>query len=99
MTKAYIVARVYVTDPEAYKAYLARTPAAIAAQGGRFIVRGGPVSVLEGPPEDRRIVVIEFPSRTALDAFWNSEAYADAKLFRMDAAVFEAVAVDGVAEG
>jgi uncharacterized protein (DUF1330 family) len=96
MSRAYLIARVKVTDPDAYKEYVARTPPAIAAHGGRFIVRGGEASALEGPAEDRRIVVIEFPTRAALDAFWASDAYRAAKSFRQDAAVFEAVAVPGV---
>jgi uncharacterized protein (DUF1330 family) len=96
MSKAYIIGRVRVTDPEAYKGYVARTPAAAAAHGGRFLVRGGEVASLEGPDEDRRIVVLEFPSKAALDAFWNSAAYAEAKVFRLDAAEFEAIAVTGV---
>ena len=46
---AYLIAEVEVTDPEAYKAYMARTPAAIHKHGGRFIVRGGGNAVsLEG---------------------------------------------------
>ena len=96
MSKAYLIARVTVTDPEAYKEYVARTPAAVAAAGGRFIVRGGEVTALEGPAEERRVVVIEFPSRAALEAFWTSDAYAAAKAFRKGAAIFEAVAVHGV---
>ena len=31
---AYLIAEVEVTDPEAYKAYMARTPAAIHKHGG-----------------------------------------------------------------
>lgn len=96
MSKAYLIGRVRISDPEAYRDYVARTPAAAAAHGGRFLVRGGEVASLEGPDEDRRIVVLEFPSRTALDAFWHSAAYAEAKAFRLDAAEFEAIAVTGV---
>jgi uncharacterized protein (DUF1330 family) len=96
VSKAYLIARVTVTDPEAYKEYVARTPAAVAAAGGRFIVRGGDVTALEGPAEDRRVVVIEFPSRAALEKFWASDAYGAAKAYRRDAAIFEAIAVHGV---
>lgn len=98
MSKAYLIGRIRVTDPDAYRGYVTRTPAAVAAQGGRFIVRGGEVATLEGPDEDRRIVIIEFPSRDALDAFWNSDAYAEAKTFRLDAAEVEAIAVAGIPE-
>lgn len=58
----YLIARVDVKDPQQYSKYTAVTPDAIARHGGRFIVRGGPVKTLEGPEENARIVVIEFPS-------------------------------------
>jgi len=96
VSKAYLIARIRVTDPDAYRGYIARTPAAVAEQGGRFLVRAGEFATLEGPAEDRRIVVIEFPSRAALDAFWTGAAYAEAKRFRLGAAEFEAIAVTGV---
>ena len=61
-------------------------------------MRGGDVARLEGPEDDRRIVVLEFPSRSNLDAFWASAAYAEAKLFRINAAEFEAISVMGTPE-
>ena len=49
-------AEIEVTDPETYESYKARTPAVIAAHGGRFLVRGGEVEAKEGPPPAGRIV-------------------------------------------
>jgi uncharacterized protein (DUF1330 family) len=37
-----------VTDPERYERYKAVSPLAIAVGGGRFLVRGGELVVLEG---------------------------------------------------
>jgi uncharacterized protein (DUF1330 family) len=93
---AYIIARVKVTDPEQYKKYTALTPAAIAGFGGRFVVRGGAVKVLEGPPEDRRIVVIEFPDLEQAQAFYDSETYRHARSVRAGAAEAELILVPGV---
>ena len=45
---AYVIVETDVTDPEQYKHYMAASPAAIAAGGGRFLVRGGEFAVLEG---------------------------------------------------
>jgi uncharacterized protein (DUF1330 family) len=55
---AYLICRIRVTDPQRYDEYKKLTPAAIAKHGGRFIVRGGPVTTLEGPDEHDRVVVI-----------------------------------------
>ena len=57
---AYLIVRVRVSDPDQYDEYKKLTPAAVAAHGGKFVVRGGAHEVLEGPAEDRRMVVLEF---------------------------------------
>jgi uncharacterized protein (DUF1330 family) len=92
---AYIVAFIEVTDPERYAQYMKRTPAAIAAHGGRFIVRGGEKITLEGPAENRRIVVLEFPSFEQAKTFFNSPEYQHAKSFRDGAAKASFILVDG----
>lgn len=94
---AYLIARVHVTDPERYKEYAALTPAAVAKHGGRFIVRGGPVTTLEGPAENDRIVVIEFPSMAQGKAFFSSPDYEHAKTKRKDAAQAQFILIDGFA--
>ena len=48
MPKAYLIARIDVTDPERYARYTAATPAIAARFGGRFIVRGGRYEAKEG---------------------------------------------------
>jgi len=45
---AYVIAETDVTDPERYEQYKAASLTAIAAGGGRFLVRGGELIVLEG---------------------------------------------------
>jgi uncharacterized protein (DUF1330 family) len=92
---AYIIARVQVTDPEQYKEYTKLTPAAIANCGGRFIVRGGKTVTLEGEPETRRLVVIEFPTMEQAQAFYDSPLYRQAREVRAGAAIGQFVAVEG----
>ena len=75
---AYLIARVHITDPEQYKEYTKRTPAAIASYGGRFLVRGGEIATLEGAAERDRVVVIEFPSLDRAKAFGSSPEYGEA---------------------
>jgi uncharacterized protein (DUF1330 family) len=58
---AYLIADIQVTDPTAYDRYRPLAAASIARFGGRFVVRGGTVDLLEGEPQPERIVVIEFP--------------------------------------
>ncbi|WP_419841835.1 DUF1330 domain-containing protein [Candidatus Poriferisodalis sp.] len=93
---AYVITRVEITDPDQYEKYKALSPAAAAASGGRFIVRGGESFTLEGPEEDRRIVVLEFPDMDSAKAFYDSEQYRHAREVRAGAADMQMMAVEGV---
>jgi uncharacterized protein (DUF1330 family) len=75
MSKAYLVGQITVTNPQAYAVYSAQVPQTIAAFGGKYLVRGGRVTQLEGQAQGERNVVIEFPSREIAEAWYNSEAY------------------------
>jgi uncharacterized protein (DUF1330 family) len=94
--KGYLVAFVDVTDPEKYAEYTAGTPDAIAAHGGRYIVRGGQTHFPEGPARTRH-AVIEFPSFAAAKAFYDSDAYQTLLPIALGASVRELVLVEGVA--
>lgn len=93
---AYLVVRVNVTDQNKFREYLKATPAIIAKHGGKYIARGGEMVTLEGPPETRRIVIIEFPSLEKARQFYDSSEYQDARRLREGAAVGEIIVVEGV---
>ena len=94
---AYLIARVEVTDLNQYREYIKATPEVIARYGGKFIVRGGEILTLEGEPENRRLVIIEFPSLQQVKTFFQSEEYRRVKALRDGAAVGQFLAVEGVA--
>jgi uncharacterized protein (DUF1330 family) len=94
MTKAYWIAHVDVSDPEAYQGYVAANGAAFSKYGAKFIVRGGDNSVMEGRLKSRH-VVIEFETyQQALDCY-NSPEYAHAKSLRDNASDGDLVIVQG----
>jgi len=92
---AYIVIRVDVRDWDRYRAYMQATPAALAQYGGRFIARGGETVTLEGPPETRRMALVEFPTLAQAKAFYDSPEYQAAKALREGACDAEFVALEG----
>jgi uncharacterized protein (DUF1330 family) len=92
---AYWIAHVTVTDPARYGDYQALAPAAFAAHGARFLARGGPSQVLEGPSLNRH-VVIEFPSLAAAKACYDSAEYSLARAKRAGAAEAQIVIVEGI---
>ncbi len=95
MSKGYWIARVDVTDPEAYKAYVQGAAPAFEHYGGKFLARGGQFTAAEGQARARN-VVIEFPSyRAALDCY-NSTVYQAARSHRVPVSQAEIVIVEGV---
>ncbi|EQB13187.1 DUF1330 domain-containing protein [Novosphingobium lindaniclasticum] len=96
MPKAYWIARVNVSDPQAYAGYMALGPAALIAGGGTLLSRGGRSVALEGPEPSERTVVIEFPSMEAAQACHDSPAYRAAREKRHGAAEVEILIVEGL---
>ena len=93
---AYVIVETDIYDPEQYEHYKAASPGAVAAGGGRFLVRGGELAVLEGDWEPKRLVVLEFESLEAAKRFYESERYQEAKKLREGAARLRMVAVEGL---
>jgi uncharacterized protein (DUF1330 family) len=97
MTAAYVIADVKVSDPNQYREYMALTPAAVAAAGGEFVVRGGRQAVLEGHWSPSRLVVIRFQSFEAAQAFYDSALYLEARGKRAGATDhFNMIIVEGI---
>jgi uncharacterized protein (DUF1330 family) len=93
---AYVIVDVKISDPVLYAEYRQLTPAAIAAYGGRFVVRGGQVESLEGEWSPERIVVLEFESVAQAKAWWSSAEYGPAKALRQRSATTRMIVVEGV---
>ena len=74
--KGYVVIDNEILDPEAFSEFAARVPEAVAAYGGRFIVRGGNPEAIEGDWAPDRLVIMEFESRSAASAFAASPEFA-----------------------
>ena len=92
---AYIIADIQVTDPVAYDDYRPLAAASIARFGGRFIVRGGTVDLLEGQPRPERMVVIEFPDAETARRWYQSEEYQTALKIRQAASRGRVLLVEG----
>jgi uncharacterized protein (DUF1330 family) len=92
---AYIIAEIQVTDPTAYEGYRPLAAASIARFGGRYVVRGGNLDLLEGEPEPGRIVVIEFPDADAARRWYRSEEYQKALRIRQSASRGRVFLVEG----
>ena len=98
MTAAYIIVDMKITDMAQYQQYMAAAPAAVAAAGGEYLVRGGQVETLEGHWQPSRVAMLRFPSFAAAKAFYDGEMYRAAKAKRLGATeFFNMVLIEGVA--
>src|SRR3954453_22060176 len=79
---AYMIVQIKVTREEGWPEYREQVSKLFAAHGGRYLVRGGPVEVLEGSHNGRRLVVFEFPSMAVIRSLWSSPDYARVKALR-----------------
>jgi uncharacterized protein (DUF1330 family) len=93
---AYIYADVNVTDTATYETYRQQVPALIAAHGGRYLVRGGAVEVLEGQRSPQRQVILEFPDMAHLKAFYQSPEYQKLIAVRQASSTGSLIAIEGV---
>ncbi len=85
-------------DHEDIHRYLERIQATLDPFGGRFLVHGPQVDVIEGEWPGT-IVVIEFPDRDAARAWYDSPAYQEILPLRTRHIEGSAIIVDGVPAG
>lgn len=95
---AYLLVVGKATDRAKIGRYAASLPPIYASNSGRYLAVGSAgrgVTWLEGPWQDRSLIVAEFPSRAHVTAFWWGDAYRQAVRLRDDAGVFSVVALEG----
>lgn len=78
--------------------YLQKIDATLVPYQGRFLVHGGTLTALEGE-WDGDVVVLEFPSVSAANRWYNSAAYQAILRLRTDNSESIAVIVEGVPTG
>jgi uncharacterized protein (DUF1330 family) len=93
---AYVIAQLKITDPQGFEEYRKLVPGTIAQYGGKYVVRGGKMEVLEGESAPERLVIIEFESAERAKEWWSCEEYRGAKALRQRTAQTELIVVEGV---
>jgi len=93
---AYVIVDINVTDPVRYEEYKKSAAATVAAFGGKYIVRGNPVEVLEGEWKVNRLVILEFESVVQAKKWWSSSEYSEPKKLRHATAHSKMIVVEGI---
>jgi uncharacterized protein (DUF1330 family) len=92
---AYVISRVTMKPGPALDAYRRLAAASIARHGGRYLARGGAMTVLEGEWREGAVLVA-FPSVEAAQAWYASPDYAEALAHRDDAVERDLIIVEGI---
>ncbi len=93
---AYVIFDVEIRDPARYQEFMKGVKPALEAAGARYMARGGAHKVYEGDWTPRRIVLIEFPSVSAWEAFYNGPVYQGLKAIRDEVSSARLVSVEGL---
>jgi uncharacterized protein (DUF1330 family) len=94
---AYLIASVIgVKDMDALRAYLESSPALIAAHGGRYSARVGPIEVFDGDFEPKRVTIVEFPTMDDVRAWYDSPEYVRIRPIRLENAESSMVLVEAL---
>ena len=91
---AFMIIQADISDPKQFIEYARRTPELVTKFGGRYRCMRSEVEQLEGKPDNRKIVVSEWPSMDAAREFWNSAEYAEVKKHREGAAEVDVFLVE-----
>ena len=95
MAKGYWVVHLDVTDADAYRSYQDFVRPFLAANDGRFVIRGGEQSVVEGAVRPRTVLV-EFPSLADAQRVYHSAEYQEGMQPRLAASAADFAIVEGL---
>ena len=94
--KYYVVAEMDVTDPGWVRDYVQTVTPMVERHGGRYLARTSSVEKLEGERGRPQVfLLVEWPSREAAMAFYESEEYRPYRESRLAGSMSELVLIAG----
>ena len=92
----YAIIDTEITDKETFSKFIERIPAVVESYGGKFVVRGGTVEVVQGDWNPSRLVIIEFESAEQALNWENSQEFAELRELRNGASNSNVIVIEGV---
>ena len=72
----FLIAEIKITNDSWVPEYAAHVHNLVAKHGGKYLSRSGNITTMEGAHKDCTLIaIIEFPTKTALEAFVNDPDY------------------------
>ena len=93
---AYVIVQERIDNAEMFEEYKSQVLPTLEPYGGRFLVRGGHYTVLEGDWALERTAMLEFASREKAEGWYHSEAYQKILPLRTNSCECNFIIIDGV---
>ena len=77
--EGYVITDVEVTDPGLFAEFRAKLDPTVEAHGGKFIVRGENIKIIQGDWSPNRLVVVKFPDFEAAMTWSQSPEFVELK--------------------
>ena len=91
---AYFIANIRINDEAAYAKYVANSNRVFAQYKGKYLTVDNNPTVLEGNWPYTRLVLIEFPDKRALMAWYQSDAYQEILKYRLEGSDCDTIVVE-----
>ena len=92
----YVVAQGRIEDREMLNEYVGKALPTVASSGGRVLAYDESPEIVEGKVNHPRTVILEFPSREAFRAWYDSDAYQALLPLRLQSTPGSLIVVNGV---
>ena len=92
----YVVAQINMTNKQGFKVYAEQVPETIKQFGGKYVVRAGEYTSMEGKWDYTRNVIIEFPTYEKALEWYNSDLYKPVKELRQKNSDGNIIIIKGV---
>lgn len=85
-----------INDRAKLEEYKEKVFPVVAAFGGKYIVAGERIRVVEGNWQPRFLVMIEFPGYDEANRWYESDEYRELKTLRQSSGKFDGIIVEGL---
>ena len=92
----YVIIEVEITDRARYGEFMEKVTSTVEAHGGKFVVRGGDLDVIEGDWTPARLAVLLFESAARAREWLSSPEYNELNEIRTSSSKINMVLVEGL---
>ena len=91
----YLIIEIGIKDKKLYDEYVEKVFSVVTKHGGKYLVRGGPITTITNNWEPERIVIIEFQNKKQVQQCFQSSEYLEIAPLREASTTSKAIIVEG----